>query len=174
VFAILQKIEETLIAGGILLMAALTIANVFARSLFGESLAFTEELSQFLIVLVTFVGIGYGASRGRHIRMTAIYDQLPRRGRKALMIVISVTTAFLLFTLAYYAIAYVLTVNELGTVSSALRVPLWLVYSAAPLGFILGGIQYLLTAYRNLRAPEVYISYEHTDEQQSGDEGGAL
>ena len=67
-------VEEFILSGGILVIAALTIANVFCRTFFGFSLAFAEEVSQFLIVLITFVGLSYGASQGRHIRMTAIYD----------------------------------------------------------------------------------------------------
>ena len=137
VFRALRKVEELVLAWGIILMAALTVLNVFSRSLFGNSLAFAEELSQFLIILVTFVGLSFGASRGRHIRMTAIYDQLSDRWRKGLMVLIATTTSLLMFALAVYAVDYVLTVQELGTVSPALQVPLYLIYMAAPLGFVL-------------------------------------
>jgi len=159
------RIEEVVLAGGILGIAALTIGNVLARSLLGESLFFAEEVSQFLIVLVTFLGLGYAAGQGRHIRMTAVYDQLPLRGRKALMLLISSTTALLLFYLAYLALDYALgTVRVLGSVSPVLRVPRWLVYLAAPLGFALAGVQYLLAFVKNLTAPEVYLSFEVRDE----------
>lgn len=166
VFRALRKVEELILAWGIIFMAALTVLNVFSRSLFGNSLAFAEELSQFLIILVTFVGLSFGASRGRHIRMTAIYDQLSDRWRKGLMVLIATTTSLLMFALAVYAVDYVLTVQELGTVSPALRVPLYLIYLAAPLGFVLSGIQYALTAIQNLRMPEVYLSYDKTDEYE--------
>lgn len=167
------KIEETVLAGGILGIAALTIGNVLARSLLGKSLFFAEEVSQFLIVLVTFLGLGYATSRGRHIRMTAVYDQLSLRGRKVLMLLISSTTALLLFYLAYLALDYALgTVRALGSVSPVLRVPRWLVYLSAPLGFLLAGIQYLLAFVKNLAAPEVYLSFELRDEP--GDESAAI
>ena len=71
-------VEEAILSGGILVIAFLTIANVFCRTFLGFSLAFAEEVSQFLIILVTFVGLSYGAAQGRHIRMTALYDELPR------------------------------------------------------------------------------------------------
>jgi TRAP-type C4-dicarboxylate transport system permease small subunit len=175
VFRVLRKVEELVLAWGIILMAALTVLNVFSRSLFGNSLAFAEELSQFLIILVTFVGLSFGASRGRHIRMTAIYDQLNARWRKGLMVMIAGTTSVLMFVLAWYAVDYVLTVQELGTVSPALQVPLYLIYLAAPLGFVLAGIQYALTALKNLRAPEVYLSYDKKDEYEPLDTGtGAI
>ena len=159
------KLEELCLAWGVLGMAALTIANVIGRAVFGHSLAFAEEISQFLIVFVTFLGLGYAAGKGRHIRMTALFDQLPERGRKAVMMLICGTTSLLLFYLAYLGVSYSLTtVRELGSVSPALRVPLWIVYLAAPLGFVLGGIQYALALYRNATSDGVWLSFETKDE----------
>ena len=157
-------LEELCLAWGILGIAALTIANVFSRTLFGESLAFAEEISQFLIVFVTFLGLGYAAGKGRHIRMTAIYDQIPERPRKILATTIAASTALLLFYLAYLATIYALsTVRVLGSVSPALRVPLWTIYLAAPLGFVLGGVQYTLAFVKNLTSPGVWLSFEQED-----------
>jgi TRAP-type C4-dicarboxylate transport system permease small subunit len=168
---ILQRIEEFLLAYAMLLIALLTIANVFTRVFLGISLAFAEELAQFGIIVVTFVGLSYAASQGRHIRMTAIYDQLSLRLQKVLMIVITATTSVLMFALAYYAVLYVETVYELGTVSPALQVPLYLVYLTAPLGFVLAGMQYALTVVKNLRTEEVYLSYEQKDEYEDAEVG---
>lgn len=159
------RLEEFCLAWGILGIALLTIANVLLRSTLGGSLLFAEEVSRFLIVFVTFVGIGYAASKGRHIRMTALYDALPERARKALMLFITAGTSALLFALTWLALRYVLgTVRELGTVSPVLRVPRYLVYLSAPLGFFLGGVQYLLAFIKNLTAPGVYVSFEKRDE----------
>jgi TRAP-type C4-dicarboxylate transport system permease small subunit len=131
------RLEELCLAWGILAIAALTITNVLLRAVFGQSLLFAMELSRFLIVLVTFVGIGYAAGKGRHIRMTALYDALGTRARKAIMLLITGSTAALLFALAWLSLRYVLgTVRELGAVSPVLQVPSHLPYLAAPLGSI--------------------------------------
>jgi TRAP-type C4-dicarboxylate transport system permease small subunit len=166
-FYFIQRVEAWLLSSSIILIATLIILNVFSRSLFNRSLAFTEELSQFLIILVTFVGLSYAASQGRHIRMTAIYDQLSRRARKVLMLCISGSTSLLLFFLTFHAIHYVSVVYSLGSVSPVLQVPLFLVYCAAPLGLMLAGIQYLLTFVRNLSSHDVYLSYSKKDEYET-------
>jgi len=165
-FQAIQKIEEVLLSGAILLIAGLTIANVFCRAVLNHSLAFTEELCQFLIILVCFVGLSYGASRGRHIRMTAVYDQLGEEPRRILMIIIAGTTSVLLFYLAYLSIAYVHVMYSLGSVSPVLQVPLYLVYLTAPLGLTLAAIQYALTVVRNVRTGKVYLSYDQKDEYE--------
>ena len=170
-----EIVEELCLAGGILGIAGLTIANVLARSLFSRSIVFAEEVSQFLIILVTFVGLGYAAAKGRHIRMTAIYDQLPERARKVLMQIITCTTAALLFYLAYLGIDYAAgTVRTLGSVSPALRVPLWIVYLAAPLGFSLAALQYVLAFVKNLTEDGVWLSFDRKDEHEGDPPEGAL
>ncbi len=165
-FDIIQTIEKWTLAYGILIIAGITIANVFCRAVLNSSLTFAEELAQFFIILVTFMGISYAASQGRHIRMSAIYDQLGLTARKSLMVFIAGFTSLLMFFMAYYSIRYIATVYALGTVSAALQVPLYLVYCVAPIGFALTGIQYALTVVRNLTEEDVYLSYDHKDEYE--------
>lgn len=155
----MNTLEECILSGSILIIAGLTIANVFCRMFLGFSLALSEEVSQFLIVLVTFVGLSYGASKGRHIRMTAFYDELPDGPRRALRIFICFSTSVLLAYLAWFATTYVGTVAALGTISPALSIPFSWVYISAPLGLGLASLQYLLAGIKNLTSDEIYLSY---------------
>lgn len=166
----IARFEKFVLAYGVLIMAINSMANVIGRFGFGRSIYFSNELNSFLMVLITFMGLGYAARQGRHIRMSAIYDQLPDIGRKILMIIISLLTAAVMFVLAYYAGSYVHRLWELEKVTSSLRFPMWIMYLWVPLGFVIAGIQYLLTAYQNLRSSEVYISYEFIDSYGESDE----
>lgn len=163
---VLQRVEEVLLSASILIIAGLTILNVVCRSVLGFSLAFTEEISQFCIIIVCFVGLSYAASKGRHIRMTAIYDQLSPAMRKAFMVGITASTAGIMLTLSWYAAGYVVTAYELGGIYPALRVPFWIVYTVAPVGLFLAGVQYGLAAARNLTSKDVYLSFELKDEYE--------
>jgi C4-dicarboxylate transporter, DctQ subunit len=165
----IARFEAFVLAFGVLLMAANSIANVIGRFVFARSLYFSEELNQFLIVLVTFVGLGYAARKGRHIRMSAVYDQLSDRQRKAMMILIAGVTAATMFVLAYYSYMYVARVATLGKVTPSLQVPLYLTYFWVPLGFIITGIQYIMTVVKNLQSDDIYISYEQIDTYDEGE-----
>ena len=160
---VLQRVEEVLLSVAILLMAGLTILNVGCRSMLGFSLAFTEEVSQFCIIIVCFVGLSYAASKGRHIRMTAIYDQLSPSIRKTFMVAISASTALILLVMSWYAVQYVVTVYELGGIYPTLRVPFYVVYAIAPVGLFLAGMQYALTAVRNLTSRKIFLSFDMED-----------
>src|SRR6056297_3525882 len=121
----IARIEAVLLAVGVLLMAANTIANVVGRFVFQNSLFFSEELNRILIIMITFAGISYAARHGRHIRMSAIYDAMPPRMRKLLMIVIALVTAVFMLGLCYYSFQYILTQAGRGRVLPSLQIPVW-------------------------------------------------
>mgnify|MGYP001627967981 CR=1 FL=1 len=155
---IIAKIEAVMLAIGVLLMALNTCINVIARFAFGEGLFFSGEINRILIILITFAGLGYAARHGRHIRMSAIYDTLPTKGRKVLMIVIALFTSMVMFFLCYYSVEYILNLYERGRVLPALGIPIWFIYVWVPIGFAITGVQYVLTAIKNLVSKDVYLS----------------
>lgn len=155
---LISKAESVILAIGILLMASNTIANVVGRFVFSYSLFFSEELNRILIVLITFAGIGYAARQGRHIRMSALFDALNVSLRKILMVIIAFVTALFMFALCYFSIKYIGKLQTSGRVLPALQIPVYLIYLWVPVGFAVTGIQYLLTAIKNLSAKDVYLS----------------
>jgi len=154
----ISKVESVLLAAGVLLMALNTIANVVGRFVFQSSLFFSEELNRLLIVLITFAGISYAARHGRHIRMSAMYDALPSSLRKPLMIAITLVTAVFMLGLAWYSAQYMMTLYDRGRVLPSLQIPVWIIYVWAPIGFFMTGLQYILTAIKNMIEKDIYLS----------------
>mgnify|MGYP000370709031 FL=1 len=159
----LSRLEAVILGLGVLLMAANTIANVVGRFALGQSIFFSGEINRILIIMITFAGIGYAARHGRHIRMSAIYDAFPVAARKAVMIVIALVTSAAMFFLLYFSVEYIVTLYERGRVLPALGLPIWWIYVWVPLGFGITGIQYFLTAVKNLREKDVYLSTAMVD-----------
>lgn len=155
---VIGRVESLFLAIGVLLMALNTVANVVGRYLLGNSIFFSEELNRILIILITFAGISYAARHGRHIRMSAIYDALPPKLRKLLMIIISLVTAALMFALCYYAINYIGTQATRGRVLPSLQIPVWIILVWVPVGLFMTGAQYLLTAIKNITSKDIYLS----------------
>ena len=102
----LSWFERSALVTCILVMAAISVANVFSRNILGSSIQFAGDVTQILLVIVTFMGIGIGAREARHIRVSAIHDLLPAPARKVLLIIVTATTSLLLFALAGYGWDY--------------------------------------------------------------------
>ncbi|MDX1465868.1 MAG: TRAP transporter small permease [Halomonas sp.] len=160
------RVEAFVLIAGVLLMATNTIANVVGRYAFSQSLYFSEELNEFLIVAITFFGLGHVTRKGQHIRMSALYDLLSPRVRKLAMICIAALTSLVMFSLAWFALEYVEKVASRGRVTPALQVPLYLTYLWVVAGFTVTGVQYLLTVIKNLDFADerVYLSFSVVDE----------
>lgn len=157
-------IEKTIISTCILLMALLMSAHVVGGLLFDKGIPGTYEVTEMLIIVITFVGVGYAARCARHIRMSAIYDMLGDRPRKVLMIILSIGTGILMFYFAYKSAQYDIALYGRGRVSSSLNIPLWTVNLALPIGFTLAGIQYVLVTLRNLFSEGIYRSFTEKEE----------
>ncbi len=157
-------IERMIITSCVLLMALLMSAHVVGNLLFDHGIAGTYEVTEMLIVIITFVGVGYAARHARHIRMSAIYDMLGDRMRKSLLILISIGTAGLMFYFAYKSAQYDIAIFNRGRVSSSLHIPMWIIYLALPIGFTLAGVQYILTTIRNLTSADIYRSFSEKEE----------
>jgi TRAP-type C4-dicarboxylate transport system permease small subunit len=153
-----SRFESFVLAGGVILMAINTVANVIGRFIFQSSIFFTEELNSILIILITFAGISYAARQGRHIRMSAIYDALSPPIRKILMVVICAITALAMFALCYFAVSYIMQEATSGRVLPALQIPVYWTFLWVPVGFFFTGLQYTLTAIRNLTEKDIYLS----------------
>jgi TRAP-type C4-dicarboxylate transport system permease small subunit len=168
----IARIEAVLLAAGVLLMALNTVANVVGRFVLGQSIFFSGELNQALIILITFAGISYAARHGRHIRMSAIFDAMTPALRKPLMVLIAVVTAAAMFLLTWYAVEYVLAQASRGRLLPALQIPIWWIIVWVPLGFFLTGVQYTLTAIKNVLDKDIWLStstmegYDDTGEEE--------
>lgn len=160
----LGAIERWILIVGILGMALLMSTHVVSSLLFRSGIPGTYEVTEMLIVVITFIGVSYAARHARHISMSAIYEQLGGRARKALLIVICFGSAALMFYFAWKSLGYVMDIHDRGRQSSSLQIPLWTVYTALPVGFTLAGVQYILTAVRNMLSRDIYRNFREKEE----------
>ncbi|MCY7298064.1 MAG: TRAP transporter small permease subunit, partial [Ilumatobacteraceae bacterium] len=88
---------------GVACMAALTLitlGNVVTRYLTDQSFAWTEEISIFLIVVMTLAGAAGVAGRDRHIRIEYFTPAGSPRRRRALHVLAAAATVLVFTALA--------------------------------------------------------------------------
>ena len=163
---VLRVIEKLIMAWGIIFLAFNTVGNVISRKFFNYSWSFSEEVSQFLIVIITYMGIGYAARSGRHIRMSAIFEMMSEKMQKMMMLLVHLVTLVVLFYLSYHATVFVLEAQAVGRVTPVLRIPFYFAIMWVPFGLFLGGIQFALAFIKNIKEKDVWLSFEAKSEFQ--------
>ena len=154
------KLEDFLLGYIIVFMAILLVLNVFFRSVLNNSLSFAEELGGFLMVVVTFWGISTAARFSKHINMNAIVDNVPKKIRKAMLVIISGFTSLVMFYMTSVFVRYAMDNMKVGRISTALELPMWILQSIVAVGVFLTAVQYLICFIRNFTTPDVYLGSE--------------
>jgi TRAP-type C4-dicarboxylate transport system permease small subunit len=58
-------------------MATLVFVNVVARYVFNFSIIWAEEVSQYLMIWIAYLGAGLALREGRHVALEMLHDRLP-------------------------------------------------------------------------------------------------
>ena len=155
----ISKIEKIFLSGSMIMATIILFGNVIARRVFQNSWAWSEEVGQLMVVIMTFMGLGYAARTGEHINMSAFIDLASNNKKKKLALLISFITMITMFIFSFLSLKYTLRVVASGRVTPALEMPRFIFTIFLPFGFLLGGIQYLINFILNLRYKNrVYFS----------------
>lgn len=158
---IIEKLEEWVISLSVIIMAILMIVSVIMRTIFNNSLTFSEEIGQLLLIIVSFFGIGYCVRRNRHVNMSMVFDAANLKGKKIMIYIVSVVSAILMISLFILSIQYIMSVAKLGRTSPALNIPMSWFYISLPIGFIIAAIEYIRIFVANVKHKDkVYLSSE--------------
>ena len=127
------RIDHWIVAVLLFVMAAIAFLNVVSRYLFNFSFASTEEITINLFVWITVIGSGIAFERGGQLGMVTLYNTLPNR-YKRWVVLLSASLSALLFVLVdlftVQAIYDELTVFR--ATSAALGIPVWIYYVGVP------------------------------------------
>jgi TRAP-type C4-dicarboxylate transport system permease small subunit len=146
-------------------LSILLVANVIAREFF-TSIYFAEEISEFLVIYTTFIGLSYGVRKARHIRMGAFLDMMPAKLEKVFIIFISLVSMVVMFIMAKASYEYLLHAIQKSHMTPALRLPYWIFYLIVPVGFFMAGVQYIRTMVKNLVEKDTWMSPEQQSEYE--------
>lgn len=135
----LRKIERVLgkaivgITGTILVAITIIIfVQVIFRKVLSNSLSWSEELTRYMMVWMTFLATGYILGHGLHSNIDAVLKRLP----KSVQFVVKKINGLLLifFSIIVLKYGFALTILGANQKSSALVIPMNYVYLAIPAG----------------------------------------
>lgn len=148
---LLERLEEWLLAFGIIILTVLLLMNVFLRTFFSRSIVITEEVSRIIVFAITFIGLSYVARHGTHIRMDVFYDMLNKKCRKVVATIVALVTSATLYYLAYVSIRYMNAIRLTKRVTASLQIPVYYIAAIVAVGFLASGTQYARIFFLNLK-----------------------
>jgi TRAP-type C4-dicarboxylate transport system permease small subunit len=160
---LLKIFEEFFLASAIFIMAFLQIANVVARNVF-TPIYFTEEVIMMLIIMVTYIGLGYGARRARHVRMSALFDLSPLKMQKFLAYFSLALGVAVMVFLGFAGAEYVQRLQAMKQLTPIFSIPYWTFVIIAPVGFFMAALRYVVAFIRNIVSADVWIGSDTKNE----------
>lgn len=130
----LEKIEKVVSCVCVSVMAVLVFANVIARYVFNHSLAFSDEMSTYLFVLMSFMGTAIAARRRAHLGLSIVTDRVSPKTRKYINVVMYVIAALFCLLIVIFGVQMVLSQYRLGQETAAMQWPEWIYGSFVPIG----------------------------------------
>lgn len=112
--------------------------QVFSRYFLGSPSSFTDELARYLMIWIGILGAAYVSGKNMHVAINVIPSRLNPKARKKLKLLVRGCIILFCFTAMVVGgsrLVYITYV--LDQLSTALKVPLALVYSVIPLSGLL-------------------------------------
>lgn len=131
---IITKIEEYII---IVLMAALLITitiSVVFRYFFNAPLTWAGEVSIFFLIWLTFLGGSWGLKYSSQASVSFLLDKFEGRNRKILEWIQMLAMILFLVVILYYSYKWIMLPSVAAQKSSSILLPMWIPYSAVPIG----------------------------------------
>ncbi|GEM_PF-214222 len=145
--AVCSRIDA--VVGIIAFCALLTMITAISMQIvfrvYFQALPWSEELSRYMLVWLTFLGATMAYRRGLHITVTFVVGLLPDIVRRLIRTATIAASIFFFAAGMWYALSYI--EFQSGQVTASLRLPIPLIYSVMPFSFavmILYGLHALL------------------------------
>ncbi|MGO4886650.1 TRAP transporter small permease [Anaerobacillus sp. MEB173] len=150
----LDRFEE--IVSSILLSATVILITlqVFNRYVLSNSLTWSEELARYLFIWSIYLGVSYAVKEGRHLEISFLKTFFPFIIQKVITVIASLLTLLFCIYCVYYGIQLSSFIMGTGQTSPALKLPMYIVYAAVPVGMGLMGIRTIIQCYQVIKSKQ--------------------
>ena len=148
---ILTWIENGIAGFALSAAAIIAIIQVILRTFFNYIIFWSEEAVIYLIILATFVGAVITLRRNEHVGVDVLPVFLKERGKRAFGVLSALLVALYCAVLGVLGWLMITEPAALSVVTPALKLPLWVVQIALPIGLTLMFLRALEIVYRTAR-----------------------
>ena len=153
---VLTRIENVLAASALGLAALIAIVAVVLRYVFGIFLFWSEEAIIYLIIYSTFLGAVITLRHNEHVNVDVFGAFLKARGKRAFAVLGAAITVVYLVCIGFFAWLLLFEPFSTSTITPSLKLPLWVVEAAVPIGLTLMLLRALEILVRAARGVETF------------------
>mgnify|MGYP002725662662 CR=1 FL=1 len=143
--SVLQKIEDGILIGLLLLMIFLAVIQISLRNLFDSGILWGDPLIRLLVLWIGLMGAMIASRNDHHISIDVISRYLPEQLKKLTKLLTSIFTAFICSAMTYYSFVFVMMEKEDGLIAFG-NIPAWICESIIPISFAVISIRYVLNS----------------------------
>jgi TRAP-type C4-dicarboxylate transport system permease small subunit len=169
---VLTRIENVLAASALGLATLIAIVAVVLRYVFGIFLFWSEEAIIYLIIYSTFLGAVITLRHNEHVNVDVFGAFLKARGKRAFAVLGAAITVVYLVCIGFFAWLLLFEPFSTSTITPSLKLPLWVVEAAVPIGLtlmLLRALEILVRAARGIEAfPEGQRSLLEVEAEATG------
>lgn len=142
----LDEHAEDIISVTLMSVATITIViQVIMRYLFKSSLSWSEELARYVFVWMTFISISYGIKKRKHVKIEAALSLFPKKIRPVIVIIGDVISLGWCVFVVFTGWSLLGKVIKSGQISPAMSIPMYLIYLAPCIGYVLSSVRCVQT-----------------------------
>ncbi len=161
-----------------MILLTIMIITIFLQILFRyiieDALTWTEEMARYAMIFVVYLGVGMGTKSDSHMGVTVFVDLFKGRARTAVLVLTYCLTLMIYIVLMILSWQMVQRALAAPQYSPAMRVPIFLMYTALPIGFA-NAILRLVQKLIRIAWPEIDSDPDSQEaEQAENSQGGAL
>ncbi|MGH3738868.1 MAG: TRAP transporter small permease [Micromonosporaceae bacterium] len=157
---VLTRVEDGLAAGFLGLAALVAIVSVILRFVFGVFVFWSEEAIIYSIICSTFLGAVITLRHNEHVKVDLVAPFVGKFGTRAMAILGAAVTVIYLAVVGGFGWLLLFEPFSSQTVTPALKLPLWVVELAVPIGFTLMCLRALEILYRVSRGRTAFDEAE--------------
>ena len=150
----LERIEDNLLAIILMAITVLVLAQVYFRFFTEGSLTWSEELSRFLMIWMTFLGASVALRRNEHIQIDNLIKakRISDATRKGILIIRAILMIAFLVSM-FYGTLTLMQITGFQK-SPSMRLTMTYVYAVIPISSLLMVIYAFIELVKNLRSSQ--------------------
>lgn len=139
IWKLIQRVTYTLAAASMAIVILLIFVNVICRYVTHYSIPWCEEATRYMFIAVIFLTLNIMIAQGSALRVDIIDSYVKGNGKLILSIIQTILTVIALGVFTYSGI--MLMQAGRTSISPALHIPMYLIYSLMPIGYFLSLIE---------------------------------